>query len=66
MTGDIIGGKQAVEMGLAGFFAEKTEDVLPKALEIADKLAAGHRLRLRRQGRGQRLFTAGRGRRDAD
>ena len=41
MTGDIIGGKQAVEMGLAGFFAEKTEDVLPKALEIADKLAAG-------------------------
>lgn len=41
MTGEIIGGKQAVEMGLAGFFAEKTEDVLPKALEIADKLAAG-------------------------
>ena len=35
MTGDIIGGKQAVEMGLAGFYADKTEDVLPKALEIA-------------------------------
>jgi enoyl-CoA hydratase len=28
-------------MGLVGFYVEETKDLLPKALEIADKLAAG-------------------------
>ena len=41
MSGDMISGEDAVNMGLASFYAETTEDVLPKALEIADKLAEG-------------------------
>jgi enoyl-CoA hydratase len=41
MTGDRIGGKEAVDMGLASFYVEENADLLPKALEIADKLAAG-------------------------
>lgn len=41
MSGDMISGEDAVNMGLASFYAETTEDVLPKALEIANKLAEG-------------------------
>jgi len=41
MTGDMISGKEAADMGLAGFYVEQTKDLMPKALEIADKLAAG-------------------------
>lgn len=41
MTGDMISGAEAVEMGLASFYADSTEGVLQKALEIADKLAEG-------------------------
>ena len=41
MTGDHISGKEAFEMGLASFYVEENADVLPKALEIAEKLAAG-------------------------
>lgn len=41
MTGDRIRGKEAVDMGLASFYVEENDQLLPKALEIADKLAAG-------------------------
>ena len=41
MSGDMISGKDAVDMGLASFYADTTEAVLPKALEIADRLAEG-------------------------
>jgi enoyl-CoA hydratase len=41
MTGDRIVGKEAVDMGLASFFVEEDAQLLPKALEIADKLAGG-------------------------
>ena len=41
MTGDRITGKEALEMGLANFYVDETEAVLPKALEIAERLAAG-------------------------
>lgn len=41
MTGDMIEGKDAVDMGLASFYAETTDDVLAKAMEIADRLADG-------------------------
>lgn len=41
MTGDMINGKQAAEMGLASFCTDTTEEVLPKAIAIAEKLAAG-------------------------
>ncbi len=41
MTGDQIKGREAVEMGLANFYVDDTADVLPRALEVAEKLAAG-------------------------
>ncbi len=41
MTGDRVIGKEAVEMGLASFYVEENTDLLPKALQIANKLAAG-------------------------
>lgn len=41
MTGDMISGADAVDMGLASFYADSTEGVMQKALEIADKLAEG-------------------------
>ncbi len=41
MTGDQIKGKEAVEMGLANFYVDAAEDVLPRAIEVAEKLAAG-------------------------
>ena len=41
MTGDRITGREAVDMGLASFYVEEHDDLMPKALEIADKLAAG-------------------------
>ena len=41
MTGEMISGKDAADMGLVGFYVEETKDLMPKALEIADKLAAG-------------------------
>jgi enoyl-CoA hydratase len=41
MTGDRVAGKEAVEMGLANFYVEEQEQLMPKALEVARKLAAG-------------------------
>ncbi|MDA1076806.1 MAG: enoyl-CoA hydratase-related protein [Proteobacteria bacterium] len=41
MTGEHVSGKQAVEMGLANFYVEEKDDLMPRALEIAEKLAAG-------------------------
>ena len=41
MTGDQLTGKEAEEIGLVNFYVEEREDLLPKALEIADKLAGG-------------------------
>ena len=41
MTGDRISGQEAVEMGLANFYVEEKDDLLPEALKIAGKLAAG-------------------------
>ena len=66
MTGDIIGGKQAVEMGLAGFFAEKPKMFCPKHWKSRTswrQAATGHR---RVKGRDQRLSATGCRRRYAD
>ena len=41
MTGERINGKDALELGLASFYVEEDELLLPKAMEIADQLAAG-------------------------
>ena len=41
MTGEMVTGADAYEMGLAGFYADSTEGVLEKAIQIADKLAEG-------------------------
>ncbi|MEJ2088538.1 MAG: enoyl-CoA hydratase-related protein [Gammaproteobacteria bacterium] len=41
MTGDRLKGKEAEEIGLVNFYVSDQDDLLPKALEVADKLAAG-------------------------
>ncbi len=41
MTGDRVTGREAVDIGLANFYVEDGEQLLPKALEVAEKLAAG-------------------------
>ena len=41
MTGERIRGKEALELGLANFYVEEDEQLLPKAMEIAEQLAAG-------------------------
>ena len=41
MSGDKIGGKEAVEMGLASFIVPEDDQLLPRAIEIASTLAAG-------------------------
>jgi enoyl-CoA hydratase len=41
MTGDRLTGKEAYDAGLVNFLVEKDADIMPKALEIAEKLAAG-------------------------
>ena len=41
MTGEMVSGKDAYDMGLAGFYADTTEGVMEKAMEIADQLAEG-------------------------
>lgn len=41
MTGDRVTGREAVELGLANFYVEDKDQLLPRALEIADRLAAG-------------------------
>lgn len=41
MTGDRVSGKEAVEMGLANFYVQEQAELMPKALEIAQRLAAG-------------------------
>jgi enoyl-CoA hydratase len=41
MSGDKIGGKEAVEMGLASFIVAEDDQLLPRAIEIASTLAAG-------------------------
>ncbi len=41
MTGDRLTGKEAEEIGLVNFYVEEQADLMPRALEVADKLAAG-------------------------
>lgn len=41
MTGDRVKGKEAYELGLVNFYVEDQVELLPKALEIAERLAAG-------------------------
>jgi enoyl-CoA hydratase len=41
MTGDQLTGKEAEEIGLVNFYVEEHADLMPRALEVADKLAAG-------------------------
>lgn len=41
MTGDRVSGKEALELGLASFYVEENDQLLPKAMEIAEQLAAG-------------------------
>jgi enoyl-CoA hydratase len=41
MTGDRVKGKEAFEMGLANFYVDDTAQLMPKALEVAERLAAG-------------------------
>lgn len=41
MSGDKIGGEEAVAMGLASFIVPEDSQLLPRAIEIAVKLAAG-------------------------
>ena len=41
MTGDRVTGKEALELGLANFYVDDKDDVLPKALAVAERLAAG-------------------------
>ncbi|MEZ5557862.1 MAG: enoyl-CoA hydratase-related protein [Pseudomonadales bacterium] len=41
MTGDRVSGREAVELGLANFYVDDKEQLLPRALEVADRLAAG-------------------------
>lgn len=41
MTGDRITGREAVEMGLANFYVDDKDALMPRAMEIAERLAAG-------------------------
>ena len=41
MTGDQVRVEEAVEMGLASFYVEDADALMPKALAIAEQLAAG-------------------------
>jgi enoyl-CoA hydratase/carnithine racemase len=41
MTGEMVNGADAYEMGLAGFYADTSDGVMTKAMEIADRLAEG-------------------------
>ena len=41
MTGDRLNGKEAADIGLVSFYVEEQQMLMPRALEIADKLALG-------------------------
>ncbi|MGD8417182.1 MAG: enoyl-CoA hydratase-related protein [Pseudomonadales bacterium] len=41
MTGDRVSGREAYEIGLASFYVADKDDLMPKAMEIAERLAAG-------------------------
>jgi enoyl-CoA hydratase len=41
MTGDRVKGKDAYDLGLATFYVDDNADLMPKALEVAERLAAG-------------------------
>jgi enoyl-CoA hydratase len=41
MTGDRLSGREAADIGLVSFYVEDQQELMPRALEIADKLAAG-------------------------
>jgi enoyl-CoA hydratase len=41
MSGDRIQGKEAHELGLVNFYVQDDSELMPKALEIAERLAAG-------------------------
>jgi enoyl-CoA hydratase len=41
MTGDRVSGKEAVEIGLANFYVEDKDQLMARAMEVAEKLAAG-------------------------
>jgi enoyl-CoA hydratase len=41
MTGDRVKGKEAHDLGLVSFYVEDDKQLMPKALEIAERLASG-------------------------
>jgi enoyl-CoA hydratase len=41
MTGGGVKRREAVEIGLANFYVDDTAQLMPKALEVAERLAAG-------------------------
>jgi enoyl-CoA hydratase len=41
MTGERISGKEALDLGLASFHVDEDDELLDKAMEIAERLAAG-------------------------
>jgi enoyl-CoA hydratase len=41
MTGDRVSGKEALDIGLANFYVEDKDELLPRAMEVAEKLASG-------------------------
>jgi enoyl-CoA hydratase len=41
MTGDRVKGKEAADLGLVNFYVETDAELMPKALDVAKRLAAG-------------------------
>ncbi len=41
MTGDRVTGEEAVDLGLANFYVADKDELMPKAMEVAQRLAAG-------------------------
>jgi len=41
MTGDRVTGRETLEIGLASFYVDDPDALLPKAMEVAERLAAG-------------------------
>jgi enoyl-CoA hydratase len=41
MTGDRVKGKEAFDLGLVNFYVDDQAELMPKALQIAERLAAG-------------------------
>jgi enoyl-CoA hydratase len=41
MTGDRVKGREAYDLGLVSFYVEEDAQLMPKALQIAERLASG-------------------------